>query len=458
MAHKASIISCVHTIGCTDSTTSSQNSPVATKNGAVPSEPISATVRTHDLSANGRKARINHAVLTAAIALAVALPLRRAEANGFANTAFIQPDDLVAFQGFGGAVAADGNVMAIGVQFPPFAVYVYVNDNGAWTEQARLTSPSGSLTERFGSSLAVQGNTLVVGAGNAGVAYVFTNLNGTWTEQAVLAPTGGSGTSFGGSSLDGMSISGDTIAVGAPAESTPAGNTGSVYVFTNNNGTWTQQQRVVPTDPLVAGFGLSVAVQNDSLLVGAPFTGSTTIFKPGSAFVFARQSGVWNPQARLDPVDQVPAGLYGQCVSLDGNTVVVGAQRPCEAEIFVNNNGTWSLQAIINGPDDSDFGTSVKVIGDLLMVTAYDDLNPSGVQTGDAFIYTRGGSTWTEQPSLYMAPGFNGIPGPGQVEQRFGNFATMTKAGSQTIFVIGSQTYSNPDALRVGAVYTAILH
>jgi hypothetical protein len=128
------------------------------------------------------------------------------------------------------------------------------------------------------------------------------------------------------------------------------------------------------------------------------------------------------------------------------------------AEIFINNNGQWSLQALISGPDDSDFGTSVKVIGDLLMVTAYDDVASTGFQTGDAFIYTRGGSTWTEQPSRYMAPGVNGVPGPGQDKQRFGNFATMTKAGSETIFVIGSQLYSNPNAVHVGAVYTATLN
>jgi hypothetical protein len=160
----------------------------------------------------------------------------------------------------------------------------------------------------------------------------------------------------------------------------------------------------------------------------------------------------------LDRIDQVPEGLYGLCVSLDQNTAVIGAERPNEAEVFVNNNGTWSLQQLIIGPDDSDFGTSVKVIGDMLMVTAYDAFNPNGIFSGVAYIFTRGGSTWTAQPDFLMAPGVNGIPGPAQDNQRFGNFATMTKAGSQTIFVIGSQTYSEPSAPLVGAIYTAILH
>ncbi len=397
-------------------------------------------------------------VMSATVAVAMALPLKGAMANGFANTAFIQPADLVAFQGFGAGVAADGNIMAAATQFAPFTVYVYATNNGVWTQEAELASPSGIPNDGFGSSLALQGNTLVVGDRGAHAAYVYTNVNGAWLNAGVLFPTGGSGASFGGSPINGISISGNTIAVGAPFEDTPAGATGSVYVFTNTNGVWSQQERIVPSDPLVAAFGETLAVQNDTLLVGAPLTGSPNLFDPGAAFVFTRQNGVWTQQARLDSSNPIAAGLYGQCVSLDGNTAAVGAQRPNQVEVFINSNGTWSHQALIDGPDDSDFGTSVKVIGDLLMVTAYDDVNPDGIQSGDAFIFTRGGSTWTAHADLYMAPGVNGIPGPAQDKQRFGNFATVTKNGSQTIFVIGSQLYSNPNAARVGAVYTATLN
>jgi FG-GAP repeat protein len=393
-----------------------------------------------------------------AVALVMAAPLSRAEANGFAHTAFVQPNDLIAQEGFGQTVAADGNIMAVSTQQAPFVVYVYVNNNGTWTQQARLTSPSGIPNDGFGSSLALQGNTLVVGDRGAHAAYIYSNVNGVWTNQAALFPTGGSGASFGGSPINGMSISGNTIAVGAPSETTPAGTTGSVYVFTNTNGVWSQEDRLVPSDPLTAAFGQTVALQNDTLLIGAPLTGSPSLFDPGTAFVFTRQNGVWTQDGRLDSSDPSAAALYGQCVSLDGNTAVVGAQRPNEVHVFVNSNGTWSEQALLNGPDDSDFGTSVKVIGDLLMVTAYDDVSTIGVQSGDAFVFTRGGSTWTAQPDLYMAPGVHNIPGPAQVLQRFGNFATMTKAGSQTIFVMGSQTYSNPNAAHVGAVYTATLN
>lgn len=397
-------------------------------------------------------------------ALAMCLPFAGAHANGLSAASFIEPGDLSAFQGFGAAVAADGDAMAIATQRAPFAVYVYANSNGTWNLQARLTSPTGSATDRFGASVALQGNTLVVGGGTAGaqVAYVYAGANGGWTEQAVLSPVGGSGAGFAGSSLHGIAISGDTIAVGAPAEATDAGNTGSVYVFTNDTGAWTQQARIVPSDPSVSGFGLSVAVQNDRLAVGAPFSGSPNAFNPGTAFVFARQNGAWTQDARLDPVDDVPFGLYGQCVSLDANTVVVGAQQPSEAEVFVNDHGTWGLQQILQGADDSDFGTGVSVIGDLLMVTAYEEVSPIGFQSGVAHLYTRGGSTWTERRDLLMAPEVDGIPGPAQDKQRFGNLAAMTRSGSVTRFVFGSPTYSpdflDPTLRAFGAAYTATLN
>lgn len=398
--------------------------------------------------------------ICAAVAFAQTLwPAARADANQFAAGAVIQPSDLVAFQGFGGAVAADGTTMAVGTQKAPYAVYVYAYDvnSAVWTPQAKLTSPGGSLTDRFGSSLAIQGNTMVIGAGSASVAYVYTNVNGAWIESAVLSPTGGSGTSFAGSSLNGLWINGDTIAVGAPSEPTAIGQTGSVYVFTETNGVWTQQARITPTDPLVGWFGVTIALQNDTLLVGAPLTNSAALFEPGAAFVFTRQNGVWSEQARLDPIDVVEGGLYGLCVALDGNTAVVGAQQPSEAEVFVGNNGTWALQQIVHGPDDSDFGTGVRIIGDLMVVTSYEDVGPLGFQSGTAHLFTRGGSTWTEQLQLLMAPGVDGIPGPAQNKQRFGNFIAMTKAGSQTLFVLASQTYSTADAAQVGAVYTATL-
>lgn len=404
---------------------------------------------------------VRTATLRRAIAFALtilALVPVHALADGLASAAFLQPADLVPLQGFGFAVAASGNTIAIGTQFAPFAVYVYlVNEDGSVTQQAKLTSPTGSTTDRFGASLAIQGTTIVVGAPGAHVAYVYSGSNGVWAVAATLAPNGGSGAGFAGSPLGSLSMSSNTLAVSAPGEVTDAGQTGAVYIYTVANGVWAQQARITPGDPLVAGFGDSVSLQNDLLAIGAPFTQSPLGSQPGTAFVYARGSNGWSEAARLDPGHIVPFALYGQSVSLDGNTIVVGDQQPSEAEVFVDQNGMWSLQQILVGPEDSDFGTQVRVIGDLLMVTAYEDVSPAGVQSGTAHAYTRGGSTWTEQTDLLLAPGVHGIPGPPQGGQRFGNLAAMTKNGSETVFVFSSQTYSTDTALHVGAAYTAIL-
>lgn len=419
------------------------------------------------------------------LALAVSLGSVPAEANGFSNTAFVQPSGLIGFQQFGNGVAADGATFAAATRATsttsgasenlPGEVFVYGNVNGQWIEQAELTG-DGIISDRFGASLAVQGNLLAVGApgafgpnGQTGAVFLYTNHNGVWTEEGKIFPsTTATLIGFGGGVFGSIAISGNTLAVGAAGDS----GTGAVYIFVNINGTWVQQARIVPGDSQVAGFGAGVSASGNAVLVGAPSTNTAQVPTPGAAFVFTQTNGVWSQQARLDPAFPAAFGNYGECVSLDGTTAVVGAGAANDAYVYLNNNGTWSLQAHLTPPDqldDVDFGTAVKVIGDLLMIGAYEDVNGDGVQTGTAYVYTRGGSTWTEHPEFRMAPGINGLPGPEEQGERFANFATMTKLGSQTVFVMAAHTFNAPGfdpsdpstwgtTRAVGAVYTATLN
>lgn len=429
--------------------------------------------------ATGDQPRVCRLAVAAVLALGLSMAAMRAEANGFNSIAFVKPSDLVGLQQFGSAIAADGAIMAVGTRptsTRPGSVYVFANNNGVWSQQAELTAPDGFLTDRFGSSIAVQGGLLVVGAGSAvdpsgtttGAAYIFANINGAWTLQQKIFPAGATGpTGFGGGPFTGIAISGNTIAVGA------GGGQGAVYVFVNSGGTWVQQARITPNDPLAAAFGASVGLSGDTLIVGAPETNTASVIDPGAGFIFSRQNGVWTQQARLDPSDPLVFGNYGDDVSVDGNTAVIGGPIANEVDAYISVNGSWSQQAHLIVPDaspdgstDTNFGTSLKVIGDVLMVGAYDDVNAEGVQTGKAYVYTRGGSTWTEHPDLEMAPGDNNFPGPAESFQRFANFATMTRLGSQMLFVIASHTFSDPaidstnllTTLHVGAVYTATLN
>ena len=424
------------------------------------------------------ESRILVARFAAAAALALALSLGSvpAKANGFNNIAFLQPTDLTFDQQLSFGVAADGPIMAaaaLPTSTKPGTVYVFAFNNGTWQQQAELTAPdSTALNDRFGSSIAVRGNLLFVGDGNSidpsgsvtGAVYVFANVNGTWTLQQKLFPTGTpDAISFAGQVENGMAISGNTVAVGS------GGGQGSVFVFVNTGGSWVQQARIVPTDPLVAAFGHSIALSGDTLLVGAPQTTTAAVSTPGAAFIYGRQNGVWTQQARIDPEKPAFFGNFADDVSLDGNTAVVGgpAAQGEEVDIWVKvSASTWAPQAVLTDPDgfdDTDFGHGVKVIGDLLLVGAYTDGNPDGVGTGKAYVYTRGGSTWTEHPDLEMAPGANGFPDPvgDSAEPRFANFTALTKIGSQTLFVLsahGLNSTDPSDTRKVGGVYTAILH
>ncbi|HEX5233970.1 MAG TPA: hypothetical protein VFW25_01430 [Silvibacterium sp.] len=425
----------------------------------------------------------SHIIMGAIVALMAFIFTSQVYANSFSSTAFLQSSQPAAFELFGISVAADGNLLAVGATndfVGPGSVYIFKlvpGTNGghpSWVLQATLHAPDGFTNDQFGRSVAIQGNTLVAAAPNAmgtggqtGAAYVFVNTNGTWTLQAKLSPQDTNheiGFGFGASPI---CISGNTIAVGAPDAPdsfAPVLQQGAVYVFTNDGGVWKQQAHIVPDDPQVAELGFDLSLQNDTLLIGAPGSSVGGLSEVGAAFIYTRVDGGWTQQANLQPPIVAQDAFFGTGVSLDRSTAAVGAPGIGTASVFSENNGPWALQQQITGPvlnSDSDFATNLKVIGDVLLIGAYEDFRSSDeLQTGTAFVYRQGGSTWTEQSDLRMAPEQNGLPGPGVANQRFANLVTMTHIGSTTLFVLGSPGLSNP-ALRegsVGGVYTTILN
>ena len=426
---------------------------------------------------------LNRFVRCAMVALMGCILTAQVYANSFSSTSFLQSSNPTAFEQFGISVAADGNLLAVGASNDgagPGSVYVFESVPGAngkqasWALQATLHAPDGFLGDQFGRSVAVQGNTLVVAApsgvgtgGQTGAAYVFANTNGTWALQAKLSPEDTNHRIGFGFGVNAISISGNTIAVGAPQapdSSAPGIQQGAVYVFTNDGGVWKQQAHIVPDDPQVAELGFGLSIQNDTLLVGAPGSAVGGLSEVGAAFIYSRFNGAWTQQARLESPILAQDVLFGTGVSLDGSTAAVGAPAVDIASVYVQNSGFWTLQQQITGPvlnPDADFATSLKVIGDVLLIGAYEDFRPSDeLQTGTAFVYRRGGSTWTEQNDLRMAPEENKLPGPAVSNQRFANLVTMTHIGSTTLFVMGSPGLSNP-ALReaaVGGVYTTIVN
>ena len=197
----------------------------------------------------------------------------------------------------------------------------------SWIEQRELTASDGARNDVFGYSVAVSAQTAIVGAagktiGNhsgQGAAYVFTcsGTPCTWTQQQELtAIDGGRGDVFGYS----VAVSGNTVIIGAIGQNSPRG---AAYVFTcsGNPCTWTQQQELTATDGASRDeFGTRVAVSGNTIVIGNNSS-------QGAAYVFTC-SGIpctWTPQQELTAADGARGDEFGYSVAVSGKTTLIGA-------------------------------------------------------------------------------------------------------------------------------------
>jgi hypothetical protein len=251
----------------------------------------------------------------------------------------------------------------------------------------------------------VGGNQHDNNAPDAGAAYVFTRSDVTWTQQAYLkVSTTGAGDWFGSS----VAVSGDTVVVGAPNEDSAAtgagGNqndnsapdAGATYVFTRSGAAWTQQAYLKASNTeTLDTFGASVAVAGDTIVIGAygedgAATGvggnqnDNSVDRAGAAYVFTRSGAAWTQQAYLKASTTGAFNRFGSSVAVDGTTVIVGAHHEAGAAYgFTRRGATWRSQASINAAhtDVGDhFGWSVAVSGDTVVIgTLYEDSAATGV-------------------------------------------------------------------------------
>lgn len=306
------------------------------------------------------------------------------------------PSDGGAGDRFGQAVAISGDTIVVGsfwhnvgVNPDQGAAYVFTRSEGTWTEQAKLTASDGRVGDQFGFSVAVSGDTALVGAAtqstisenpNQGAAYVFTRAGGTWAEQAKLTASDASEEDHFG---ERVALSGDTALVGAPGDNI-GGNTGqgSAYVFARTGGSWTEQAKLTASDGTAEdAFGFWVAVSGDTAAVGAMNDDAGAGAKQGSAYVFTRAAQGWVEQAKLTASDGAAGDAFARSVALSGDKVVVGAQSDDvdgqegqgSAYVFTRNEGKWSEQSKLVAPDGAatdTFGASVGVSGDTVIVGA----------------------------------------------------------------------------------------
>ena len=485
-----------------------------TGNGDVFGRVIAASGTTVVISAyqedsNANTVNGNQADNTAANAGAAYVFVR--QGTNWMQQAYLKPSNADTNDTFGFSVAISGDTIVIGSSGEDSnaigingdasnnsrsgsgAAYVFVRNGTNWTQQAYLKASNSGANDAFGYSVAVSGDTVVVGslgedsnatgvdgdqlnnsAGNSGAAYVFTRTGTNWAKQAYIkASNTRSGSQFGNS----MALDGDTLVVGSYGEASNAtgvnGNqsditalsSGAAYVFVRNGTTWSQQAYLKASNTGAQDwFGLFVTISRDTIAVGAPFESSSSsgvngdgsnnnALNSGAAYVFVRNGTNWTPQAYIKASNPTGGGgafsggdNFG-AVAVSGNILVVGAPGESSNAIGINGNqfnetstnsgaayvfartGTnWTQQAYIkasnNGANDA-LGISVATSGDTLAVGAFgESSNATGVNgdqandliptSGAAYIFTG----FVEGPSLTLAPDgsggyylrFTGIP------------------------------------------------
>lgn len=320
----------------------------------------------------------------------------------------LMASDGAANDTFGGNVAISGDTAVIGAirhddqGDNSGSAYVFTRSGGAWSQQAKLIATDTVEGDAFGQSLALAGDIVVIGAPHdddmgdgAGSVYVFTRSGTVWSQQAKLtAADGAAGDVFGIS----VALSGNTILVGADLNDEKAVDAGAVYVFTRSGDGWSQQAKLTASDGAETDiFGVRVALSGDTAIISARRDDDDVMgVDAGSAYIFVRTGTTWRQQAKLTASDGAADDRFGRSVALAGDVAVIGAmfqddngENSGSAYVFTRTGGAWSEQAKLTAADGAEgdvFGFSVALSGDTAVIGAARN-DDNGTEAGAAYIF-----------------------------------------------------------------------
>ncbi len=396
-----------------------------------------------------------------------------------AQQAYMKASNTESLDEFGAAVAISGDTVVVGAPEEDSAAtgvngnqasngsagsgaaYVFIRVAGIWTQQAYLKASNTQAGAKFGASVSVSGDLIVVGAPgeeteglNSGAAYVFTRSGSAWTQGALLkGPNTEAGDKFG----EAVAASGNTVIVGAPAESSSATGvggsqnnngallSGAVYVFSGSGTNWPQQAYLKASNTGAGDqFGGAVAMSGETLVVGAAVERSNatgvngdqnnnSALASGAAYVFIRTGAAWSQQAYLKASNTNTFDDFGHSVAIAGDRIVVGAPGEASASVGVNGNqsdnsstnsgaayvflrtgSVWSQEAYLkasNTGNGDQFGKAVAISADRIAAGAdWEDSSAIGIngnqsdngagQSGAVYLFARTGAAWT--PESYV--------------------------------------------------------
>jgi len=320
---------------------------------------------------------------------------------------------------FGVSVALWGDVAMIGAQFndeadtDAGAVYVYTYDGLSWNFAQKLMASDAASGDRFGSAISLQGDRVVIGApldnapaGDSGSAYVFGHNGSVWVEEQKLTAGDGGGGDFFGRHLD---LDGDRVVITADGDDDLDSDAGAAYVFDFNGSSWQQTDKLTASDGLAFdGFGSSVSVDGDRLIIGAMLNDESGT-SAGKAYVFEFNGSSWSETQKLIASDGAAQALFGAAVDLRGQRALIGASRDNggatasgSAYVFEHTGVafTESQKLTVPGvPTSGQFGRSVALLGDRLLVGAHRD-DEAVISSGSVYVFDHDGAGWQQNDVL----------------------------------------------------------
>ncbi len=341
------------------------------------------------------------------------------------ETAKLTPSDSASLDWFGYSVAMDGDIIVVGAPGGPTSysqttgsTYIFVKPEEGWvdmTETAKLTASDGGIDDRFGLSVGMNGDTVVVGAlrhdtdgvKDQGAAYIFVKPDGGWANMTQTAKlTAEDGLAYDGFGIS-VATSQNTIIIGAISA---YDNQGAAYVFTKPLEGWenmTQIAKLVASDAAQDDtFGSCVAISNDdTVVVGSYSDAIGSNQQQGSAYVFVKPVEGWvdtTENAKLTASDGAEFDFFGWSVAISGDSIVIGSvfdsidPNDLQGSVYVFTKPTlgWSdmtetIKLIASdGSADDSLGWSVAIDGATLVAGAYTASIGANSYQGAAYVFS----------------------------------------------------------------------
>ena len=326
------------------------------------------------------------------------------------DTRQVSASDAAIGDNFGTSVSMEGDRAVSGAPGANKA-YIYEWDGMQWVEVQILTASDVAPDDQFGHSVFLHNNRVVVGAPEKGAAYVFDWDGTTWSEVAKITPLIAQADSkFGGS----VSLYEDRILVGAWGEDVSGEiDQGAAYLFDWDGVQWNETAKLTGEDSNEGDrFGWSVSVYGDRAIIGAPHHTMDGFLHEGGAFLFEWDATTWSQTGQWYNSNGYPGDQFGYSVSMEGNRALIG--EPFHNFYGIEGHGiahliewtgtAWTGVAVLvpeDGQEGDNFGHSVALDGELLVIGARGDDVMGVSDAGSAYLFEFQGTGWFERAQVY---------------------------------------------------------